>query len=208
MLGAMFYAAIADVASGEYVRLPNGLRRLENKLNADGMDKKEWDRGWNILEKYMPVFQHSVFQNVLILVRSHWDWYIRQVAGFVAFARNHISSPTLTNKEQRSFANLDRKEIEDQLVILGNTCGVNFNIAASTMLAVKEMSLVRNIGLHNRWEVDRFYLSKTLTSGWTVGDIRTVKIDELRSWVSSLTKLLDETSIPIANKYVSAPDYP
>ena len=87
MIGAMFYAAVADVASAEYLSLPNGLIHLENKLRADGMDKKEGDRGWNILEKYMPVFQTSVFQNVLVLVRSHWDWYVRQLSSFVAFAR-------------------------------------------------------------------------------------------------------------------------
>jgi hypothetical protein len=109
MMGAMFYAAVADVASGEYIRLPNGLSQLQNKLREDGMDKKEWDRGWDILEKYMPVFQNSVFQNVLVLVRSHWDWYIRQLSSFAAFARGHVPSPSLSNKEQRSFDYMDRK---------------------------------------------------------------------------------------------------
>jgi hypothetical protein len=70
------------------------------------------------------------------------------------------------------------------------------------------MSYVRNLGLHNRWEVDAFYLRKTLTAGWNVGEIRVVTIDELKTWVSSLTSLLTETSIPIAKKYFSAPDYP
>lgn len=208
MMGAMFYAAVGDVASGEYIRLPNGLAQLEKKLRQDGMDKKEWDRGWKILEKYMPVFQNSVFQNVLILVRSHWDWYIRQLASFGAFARGHVSSPQLSNKEQKLLDYLDRKEIEEQLTILTGACGVTFNIPSSTMAEVKEMSYVRNLGLHNRWEVDASYLSKTLTSGWTIGEIRVVTTDELRTWVSSLTKLLDETSIPIAKKYCSAPDYP
>lgn len=207
-MGAMFYAAVADVASGEYIRLPNGLAELENKLRQDGTDKKEWDRGWNILEKYMPVFQNTVFQNVLVLVRSHWDWYIRQLRSFVVFARDHVSSPQLSNREQKLFDSVDRREIEKQLSIFEGACGVTFNIPGSSMAAVKEMSLVRNLGLHNRWEVDDFYLSKTLTSGWTIGEIRVVEIHELRHWVASLTQLLDETSIPIAKKYFSAPDYP
>lgn len=76
------------------------------------------------------------------------------------------------------------------------------------MAEVKKMSYVRNLGLHNRWEIDAFYLRKTLTSGWVLGEIREVSIAELRTWVSSLTKLLDETSIPIAKEYCSAPDYP
>jgi hypothetical protein len=208
MMGAMFYAAVADVASGEYIRLPNGLAQLETKLRADGMDKKEWDRGWDILGKYMPVFQNSVFQNVLILVRSHWDWYIRQLASFASFARGHVSSPPLSNREQKSFDHVDREGIEEQLSILQGACGVTFNIPSSSMAEVKEMSYVRNLGLHNRWEIDAFYLRKTVTAGWELGEIRVVTIAELRTWVSSLTKLLDETSIPIAKKYCSAPDYP
>ena len=208
MIGAMFYAAVADVASGEYLSLPNGLIHLENKLRADGMDKKEGDRGWNILEKYMPVFQTSVFQNVLVLVRSHWDWYVRQLSSFVAFARGHVPSPALSNKEQKRFDHVDRREIEEQLSILEGASGVTFNIDSSTMVRVKEMTYVRNLGLHNRWEVDSSYLSKTLNSGWAIGEIRVVTIDELRTWVSSLTTLLDETSMPIAKQYCSAPDYP
>lgn len=207
-MGAMFYAAVADVAAGQFIRLPNGLAKLENSLSQSGMDKKEWDRGWNILEKYMPVFENSVFQNVLVLVRSHWDWYIRQLGRFVAFARVHVPSPALSTKHQKLFDYVDRKEIDEQLSILEGACGVTFCLPNSTMLEVKEMSLVRNLGLHNRWEVDAFYLSKTLSSRWTVGEIRVVTIQELRSWVSGLTKLLDETSIPIAKKYCSAPDYP
>lgn len=127
-MGAMFYASVADVASGEYIRLPNGLAQLERKLREDGMDKKEWDRGWDVLGKYMPVFQNSVFQNVLILVRSHWDWYIRQLASFAAFARSHVSSPSLSNKEQKAFDYVDRKEIDEQLSILEAACGVTFHI--------------------------------------------------------------------------------
>ena len=157
MIGAMFYATVADIGSGEYIRLPNGLTQLENKMRQDGMDKNEWERGWKILEKYMPVFENSVFQNVLVLVRSHWDWYIRQLGSFVKFARVHVASPSLSNSEQRAFDSVDRREIEKQLSIFESAFGVAFNVPSSTMAGVKEMSLVRNLGLHNRWEVDDFY---------------------------------------------------
>ena len=206
--GMMFYAMIADTASGNYVRLPNGLNLIEEELSQHGLNKKEWDRGWSILGKYMPVFEKSVFQGVLILARSHWDWYIRQLGGFVRFARNHVSSPPLDRKQQNSLDYVDRKEIKEQLMILEGACGLSFNIPNTVMSSIEEMSLVRNLGMHNRWEVDSFYLSKTSTLNWDVGDIRLFEIAELQDWISSLTKLLDATSFPIAIKYVSAPDYP
>jgi hypothetical protein len=208
ILGVLFYAMFSDVASGAYVHLPNGLNQLESKLLQEGLSKKEWDRGWKHLQKYMPIFENTVFQNVLILMRSHWDWYIRQLGGFVRFSRNHISSPTLSNKEQKHLDYVDRKEIREQLTILEGACGITFNLPITVMDSIEEMSLVRNLGLHNRWEVDSFYLSKTSMSGCELGDIRLIKIDELREWASCLSKIIDGTSFPIAIKYVSAPDYP
>ena len=208
ILGVLFYAMVSDTASGEYVRLPNALNQMETKLLSEGLSKKEWDRGWNIIQKYMSVFENTVFQNVLMLMRSHWDWYIRQLGGFVRFSRNHVSSPPLDNKQQKLLDNVDRKEIKEQLEILEMACGITFNIPATVMESIKEMSLVRNLGMHNRWEIDSFYLNKTSTSGWVLGDIRLIDIKDLREWASSLNKIIDETSLPIAVKYVSAPDYP
>ena len=156
----------------------------------------------------MSVFENTVFQNVLMLMRSHWDWYIRQLGGFVRFSRNHVPSPSLDNKQQKLLDNVDRKEIKEQLEILEMACGITFNIPSAVMESIKEMSLVRNLGMHNRWEVDDFYLNKTSTSGWELGDIRLIEINQLREWASSLNKIIDETSLPIAVKYVSVPDYP
>ncbi len=41
------------------------------------------------------------------------------------------------------------------------------------------MSLVRNLGLHNRWEVDSPYLAKTDRQGFEPGELRTVDVGEL-----------------------------
>jgi len=70
------------------------------------------------------------------------------------------------------------------------------------------MSLVRNLGMHNRWEVDDYYLQKSSASGWELKDVRIIEIAELRSWSASLSKLINETSFEISIKYVGAPDFP
>jgi len=62
--------------------------------------------------------------------------------------------------------------------------------------------------MHNRWEVDNYYLNKTSSSNWDLKDVRLIKIAELRSWSGSLSKLINETSLEIAVKYVNAPDFP
>lgn len=206
--GMMFYAMVADAASGKYIRLPNGLKQIEEDILEGGLSKNEWDRGWDRIQKYLPVLENSVLQSVLIQARSHWDWYIRNLIGFIRFARNHVTSPPLDGKQQKLLERIDRAGIKEQLSILELATGVTFSIPNTVMSSIKELSLVRNLGMHNRWEVDGFYLSQSSTSNWEVGDVRLFEATELRDWISSLSKLLDETSFPIATKYVSAPDYP
>ena len=62
-----------------------------------------------------------------------------------------------------------------------------------------EMSRVRNLGIHNRWEVDNVYLANTDNNGiWTLGEIRRVDQNEVLQWRIALDKLLLNTWPPIA----------
>lgn len=77
------------------------------------------------------------------------------------------------------------------------------------MAAAHEMSLVRNLGLHNRWEVDEVYLKNSSHSGaLVVGELRLVNASELLPWRSALSQLLMGIWSPIAQLYVGAPEYP
>jgi hypothetical protein len=204
----LFYAMFADIAAGKYVRLPNALDNIEQELIKEGLDKKLWDNGWNYLQRYQPIFNNTIFQNVLILMRSHWDWYIRQIGEFVSFARNHVSSPALDRNQQKNLARIAWKEITQQLTILEESCGIRFNLSHAILSDINEMSLVRNLGMHNRWEADDYYLNKTSSSNWDLKDVRLIEIAELRSWSGSLSKLINESSLEIAIKYAGAPDFP
>lgn len=203
----LFYAMFADIAAGEYVRQSNALSNIEQKVINEGLDKRYWDNGWKYLQRYQVIFNNTIFQNVAVLMRSHWDWYIRQIGEFVGFARNHVSSPTLDSKQQKNLARIGFAEITQQLTILEEACGINFNLPASIMSDISEMSLVRNLGMHNRWEVDDYYLAKTTTPNWELKDVRLIEVAELQSWSNSLSKLIMETSLQIAAKFAAAPDF-
>lgn len=204
----LFYAMFADTAAGEYVRLPQGLKDLENILSKEGLSKQEWDRGWMYLQKYQPIFNNTIYQNVLILMRSHWDWYIRQIGEFVSFARGYVTSPMLNKTQQKNLERIGRCEITMQLAILEAACGLRFNLPSVTLSEIFEMSLVRNLGMHNRWEVDQFYLKRTSKPNWEIKDVRIIEIGELQSWAKGLSELINETSPQIAIKYRAAPDFP
>ncbi len=204
----LFHLTITDTAKSEYMRLQGSFQKLESILLEHSFSKGAIAECWDYLEKYKVVFQGTLYQSVLIALNSHWDWYARKLGEFVAFARNHIASPTLSGKRKKAFENIRYKSITDQLEILQTASGVAFNLGEDDLENLKEMSLVRNLGLHNRWEVDREYLRRSASTNLTEEELRIVEEDELGSWHASLITVLSETAKVVAIKYSAAPDYP
>ena len=208
MQGAVFWFVCADEAAGEFVRLPNGLNILKTNLLKAGMQEREWESGWNYLNKYKNLFQSAVFQNVLIVIRSYWDWYITKLVEFIIFARENTDD-ALMGSNLKNLRRITNPEILEQISIVEQACKLDFRVSEKTKQHIKEMSLVRNLGLHNRWEVDQIYLNKTAEqSQLQIGDIRTFDSKELNLWHRSLIDLIGKTWKPVAIQYVSAPPYP
>jgi len=207
MHGAVFWFICADKAAGEFVRLPNGYGMLKANLLKEGMQEEEWESGWNYLNKHKDLFQSVVFQSVLITIRSYWDWYVNKLVEFIAFA--HESTGDALMNELKKLRRITYPEILEQISITEKVCKLDLQVSEETKQNIKEMSLVRNLGLHNRWEVDQEYLNKTSKQNqWQIGDIRTFDSKELILWHRSLIDLINKTCKPVAVQYVSATKYP
>ena len=70
------------------------------------------------------------------------------------------------------------------------------------------MALVRNIGLHNRWEIDKRYLERTSRRGYQLGEVRTFEAIELNGWHKVFIKIVSMSSMEVALAFVRATDYP
>jgi len=172
------------------------------------MGATEWDSGWEYLEKYKELFKRAVFQNVLIISRSYWDWYVNKLAEFIVFAHRGTSIPLMQN-ELAKLRKITYQEILEQISIMEKVCKLDFQVSEEAKQNVKEMSLVRNLGLHNRWEVDQKYLNRTSKQNqWQIGDVRMFDSKELILWHRNLIDLINKTCKPVAVRYVSAPKYP
>lgn len=207
MQGTIFHNILSDTASGQRVRQHHAINEIEHELLEGGMEKSNWEDGWRYLQKYHAVFTQSVRQSVLITLRSHWDWYISHLGSFIKASYPLIYSQDLSNNLQKDLDQIGFKEITKQIDILGKILGDEVAIDLQTREHLNEMSLVRNIGLHNRWEVDQFYLNKTNASGWGLREIRIFEIGELEVWHSALIKLIQNTWKPAAIKFNGAPEY-
>jgi len=178
----LFHVCFMDCAVGEMVRLPEGMDRIEALLVDNFYSKESYKQCWEYLVKYQAIFEKSVFSNVLISLCSNWDWYLRQLSRFVQFGREYVESPELNKDEKSQFSRIGNLPILKQLVLLDKATGVETNLHPEMRAQLQEMTLVRNLGLHNRWEVDEKYLEYSATGSLTVGDLRLIELKELHIW--------------------------
>lgn len=207
MQGSLFYASFADVASGAYVRLPDGMENLERYFTERLDSKKTYDEAWGILRKYQVFFEKAAQQSVLIAMNSHWDWYARRLIDFIVFARQKLNSPVLERSHQKQLERFSSLPIGEQLEVIKVAAGVSFTVSEAEKAEFQEMALVRNLGLHNRWEIDVRYLERTKRSGYQLGEVRTFEIEELNRWHQLFHEIVRETSREVAKSFSDAPDY-
>ncbi len=207
MQSSLFHSILLDQAAGERVRQVNAIPELEEAILAAGISQDVLSQGWVLLSQYGQIFEKFIFQNVLISIRSQWDWYIRNLGTFVLACLKAERGSNLTVSTERDLNKLGFKDLTSQLTILSEATGVQFMLESNTEAAVTEMSLVRNLGLHNRWEVDEYYLSKSSSAGFSLGEIRTVEVAELQGWHSALMQLVNSTSLSIGKRFKDEAPY-
>jgi len=201
--GAMFYYSFQNIASGEFVRSNPGV--IDRKMIEQGFNKPALDQAWKILEKYFDVFRTTVFQNVLVSFCSHWDWHSRKLSEFIATHHAVAVGQILTERQLKEIRRIDRYAIPQQLAMIEQICNMQIGLSIDQRALLREMSLVRNLGLHNRWEVDSYYLEKSSCKKYQVNHLREFDVDELRTWHQALLNTVQLTGLEIAIKFKNAP---
>lgn len=207
MQASIFHAMVMDEAAGQRVRQTDGVQGIDQALLNAGLEKALLDDGWKYLGKYKGLFERFVTQSVLIALRSQWDWYIRNLGSFILVSKRSEAHDALPRAEEKDLERIGFKDILSQLAILDKCADINVEVSGSVEAAVYEMSLVRNLGLHNRWEVDDHYINNTRAPSWQRGEIRVFDIPELEGWHRALVRLVNDTWSPVAVRFKDAPDY-
>lgn len=206
--GAIFHASFTDYAVGEYVRQPGALKHIFTRMESEGLVSSEIDEALQILTKYREVFDALALQSVLVALCSHWDWYVRRLSQFVLYARSRSHGLDLNRATQRALGRVDRRPIGEQLEILQSATDLDFALPSADSNALREMYLVRNLGLHNRWEIDKRYLQATNLTNMIEGELRIIGIEELREWHGALLRTLCRTSLEVAKLYRDVGPFP
>jgi hypothetical protein len=205
---SLLHASFSDIAAGEAVRNPGRLDQVERIYLESIGSKETYDEAWQYLVKYRYVFEKTAFQAVLVALNSHWDWYIRKLGEFIIFARTAMASPRLSSADEKRIRRVGLLPILGQFEVLEDLLSIPLSLSDSARIELVEMCLVRNLGLHSRWEVDDKYLSQSARTGYQIGDLRIIDQPELHLWHGLLIELINSSSSGVARAYLNAPPYP
>jgi hypothetical protein len=204
--GSLFYDVFTDMATGQYVKtVPNAEQTIKSYLiNKDGWSEETYETSWECFKSYLEEFQNPIYHHTVYSIISHWDWYISNLGKFIDFAEKYISPEKETSKDLQK---LSFKPFATQIEIIKNETGILLSIDNDTLDLVDEIHLVRNLGMHNEWEVDETYLKKTKTKNMKLGEKRVFGISEITKWHSAFLQLIGMLSSKIAIRYAQVPKY-
>src|SRR3989304_5519905 len=203
--GAIFYPAFVDMVVGQYFneKKEDGYKNVRDRFIQAGPSADNWELSWSCFEEYLNIFPNPVYQGTIFAMKSHWDWYISCLVSFIQFARTQVAkSSSISREQQNKLVKLDFEPFRKQFELLNIACEIVLAVDENTITSLEELNLVRNLGMHSLWEVDEFYINKSKTRGWNVGDIRTITSRELEDWHSCLQKVIKESYTAIAKQYV------
>ena len=116
-------------------------------------------------------------------------------------------APTLSKDRFRELDRTDHLPMDQQLSIIAEATGIALQLEAEDICELVEMTWIRNLGLHNRWEVDARYLSRSKRAAFAEGVLRLVTVDELRRWHALMVRLLNRSALECAKCYATVPEF-
>ncbi|HEX9388163.1 MAG TPA: hypothetical protein VF918_17690 [Anaerolineales bacterium] len=175
--GTLFYNVLADTTIGLcFSEVPSAVIKVKEVLIKSGWSEDNYELSLSCFEEYINEFKNPIFQHAIYSIISHWDWYISNLGKFIYFAEEHVSP---VKKRDKDLLKLSAKPFAKQIDIVKNQTGIIFEIKCEDLDLIEEMHLVRNLGLHNQWEVDETYLKNTKMKNFRVGKKRLIETPEL-----------------------------
>lgn len=201
---AVFYVIFQDVAAGVQVRRPGGVDEVSKTLRDEGLSQDFEAEAWGYMAKHKEELQQIPYQNVVFQMFALWDWYSGKLHQFADAALHElVEFPELNSKQRGDWRRFDRLSIEAQIDLFGRTTGIAPSLSKTSEASLRELRLVRNLGIHNLWKVDATYLSNSGTGPWELDEIRKLDSAELLQWQKSLQDVVRNLSVETAKRFAA-----
>jgi hypothetical protein len=201
---AVFYVIFQDVAAGVQVRRPGGVDEVSQALRDGGLAKDVEDEAWSYMGKHKDELQQVPYQSVVFQMFALWDWYVGKLHQFSDAALHELQEfPDLNGKKSGDWARFGFLSIENQIDFFATITGIPCSLSETALESLRELRLVRNLGIHNLWKVDEEYLSNSGTGPWETDEFRMLNPAELLQWQESLQGVVRRLSVETAKRFAA-----
>lgn len=149
---------------------------LEMVLETNGWSAERIEKSVAIQKRIAPLLRGFTLQNNIFIMAFQWDWFIYRIGRFALWGLEQENSPLLLKGLRKDLQRITALAVLKQVAHLELACDLKDTVTAAAMEDIEELGLMRNIGAHNRWEVDEKYMDKTKTVGptgpWKIGEYR------------------------------------
>jgi hypothetical protein len=203
---SVLYFGLLGTATNQYLKYPWALWTVRRAFK---ISDESWKRALDSIFRRDYIFKDGVLQNGVLIMISQWDWYIRRIGKFILFSHEHNSQKILTDKQKKDLLRIGWiPGIEEQTQTIQTISNVPIDLPETSKSQIKEMCQVRNLGMHNNWEVDETYKNISLQKeNWFLGQFRKTTLDEVEQWEIELLKLVNRIATLISARYGEIPDY-
>ena len=183
-------------AMAELYTESNPKRWKENvfsRMQGQGIEASAILPGWDSLKNNMEFFRHTNVHSAVIALCSQWDWFVRNLSTFIIEYKKYSQNPS----SDSGLKSNGMKPILEQIKTIEKSLSIVFLINPADKAILKLTSDTRNIGIHNRWEVDARYLQSD-SDKWKIGEIRIINSDELKNWGEAFNRCIEVIAHDVA----------
>lgn len=199
--GILMYFTIVENASHLFFQPdnPNAYNLLIERLNQIGVSTKTFDSSWQDFVIYLESKPSTTIQQAIFNLEFAWDRFISENQHFM-IRGNEILNIILPDKENRILKRLDKYSQREIIDFINKNIGVT-NITEREIVSITELCLLRNLGVHKDWVIDKDYSGKTITQNKAIGELREVSFSEFQIYFSDWMSIIGKISRPIAVFY-------
>jgi hypothetical protein len=198
--GIFTYLVITDHASYlHFANNPDGYQQLIDRLKSVGFSNGIDDESWNDFKLILNEKPHPLNQQVVFNIEFAWDRFLNEIGRFIVVANKEIGI-TYSSKDERTIKRFHLAPFKEIVDCLNRNMGPTL-IHDQEIDSVNELSLLRNLGVHNDWIIDEEYCTKTKNQNLIIGEIRDVTIEEVIPLYSDLLSSMSKIASLVSFQY-------
>jgi len=169
--GVFTYFIITDQATYlHFSRGPNSYNEFDARIRSQGFTNGIDNESWQDFKLYIEAKPEPLAQQIIFNIEFSWDRYLNGIREFIQKGNKSLNI-NFSNDDNKIIKRMHLSPFPDVVSCIDRNIGFT-DISHKEIDSVTELSLLRNLGVHNDWIIDETYLQKTKETNVILGELR------------------------------------